>query len=421
MPQVALMVHGHDTDVIIVGGGLAGGLAALALADAGFTVAVVDIEPPRRMREAAFDGRTTALAYACARVFRRLGLWPAIEAGAEPILDILVSDGRARGRFTEGARSPFHMHFDSRELGNGEPLGWIVENRTLRHAIFEAIERASSIRLIAPERVIDVDYQSAAAHVSFAGGETLSAPLVVGADGKKSALRREAGIRVSSWRYDQAGIVVTVAHERPHKGVAHEFFLPSGPFAILPLTKNRSSLVWTERADKAAGYLELDDARFARAIGDRFGDFLGDVELASPRWSYPLSFHLAHKFTAPRLALIGDAAHAVHPIAGQGFNLGIKDIAALADVVETAAGVGLDIGSAGVLANYQRWRRFESTSLALGMDAINRLFSNDIAPLRLARDVGIGAVGRVAPLRRFFMRQAGGDIGKLPPLMAADR
>lgn len=415
------MVQRHDKDVIIVGGGLAGGLAAVALAHSGLEIAVIDSEAPRRMRELAFDGRTTALAYACARVFRRLGLWPAIEPEAEPILDILVSDGRARGRFTEGARSPFHLHFDSRELENGEPLGWIIENRVLRDAIFEGIAQSSATELVAPERVTGVVYEPAAAHVSLASGKTLSAPLVVGADGKKSALRREAGIRVSAWNYDQSGIVVTVAHERPHNGVAHEFFLPSGPFAILPLTNNRSSLVWTERASEAPAYLALDDAAFTRAVTDRFGDFLGKVSLASPRWSYPLSLHLSHKFIAPRLALIGDAAHAVHPIAGQGFNLGVKDIAALADVLEEHAGLGLDIGSLGVLEDYQRWRRFESSTLALGMDTLNRLFSNDFTPLRLARDIGMGAVGKVPPLRRFFMRQAGGDLGRLPPLMQAER
>ena len=414
------MAEAHDRDAIIVGGGLAGGLAAIALAHAGLDVAVVDAEAPQRMRDLAFDGRTTALAYASARLFRRLGLWPQIAPDAEPILDIVVSDGHARGRFSEGARSPFLLHFDSRELGSGEPLGWIVENRVLRDAIFDAIDRTPSIRLIAPALVTGVAYEPGAARVALAGGETLSAPLVVAADGRNSALRRQAGIRVSAWTYDQTGIVVTVAHERPHKGIAHEFFLPAGPFAILPLTENRSSLVWTERADTAPAYLALDDAAFTRAIADRLGDFLGEVRLASPRWSYPLSLHLAHRFMAPRLALVGDAAHAVHPIAGQGFNLGVKDIAALAEVLEEAAGVGLDIGSLGVLENYQRWRRFDSASLALGMDALNRLYSNDLAPLRLARDIGMSAVGKVPPLRRFFMRQAGADLGKLPPLMRAE-
>lgn len=415
------MTGESETDVIIVGGGLAGGLCALALARAGLSVAVVDAEPVPRMRELAFDGRTSALAYACVRVFKRLGLWPAIEPHAEPILDILVSDGRARGRFSDGARSPLHLHFDSRELESGEPLGWIVENVVLRAAIFEAIEKTPEIKLFAPARVERAAFEAEGAHVELSTGQRLSAPLIVAADGRNSALRRQAGIKTTGWQYGQTGIVVTVKHERPHNGVAHEFFLPSGPFAILPLKDNRSSLVWTERSDAAPAYIALDDNAFTRAIADRFGEFLGAVELASPRWSYPLALHLAQRFIAPRLALIGDAAHAVHPIAGQGFNLGVKDVAALADVLEEAAGVGLDLGSMSVLENYERWRRFESISLSLGMDAINRLFSNDFAPLRLARDIGMNAVGKAAPLRRFFMRQAGADIGRLPPLMQAER
>jgi 2-octaprenyl-6-methoxyphenol hydroxylase len=242
--------------------------------------------------------------------------------------------------------------------------------------------------------------------------------MVVAADGKHSALRRQAGIKINEWSYAQTGIVATVRHARAHGGVAHEFFLPSGPFAILPMTDNRSSLVWTERADAAPAYLALSDEEFLHEIENRFGEHLGAVALAGPRWSYPLSFHLSQRFIAPRLALLGDAARAVHPIAGQGFNLGVKDVAALADVLQEASGVGLDIGSMSVLENYQRWRRFDSVSLALGMDALVRLFSNDVAPIRLARDLGMAAVGKIPPLRRFFMRQAGADVGALPPLMA---
>jgi 2-octaprenyl-6-methoxyphenol hydroxylase len=408
----------REFDAIIVGGGLAGGLAGLALAGAGLSTVVIDAQDPNAMRAAAFDGRTTALAYASARVFRRLGLWPLIAGAAEPIHDILVTDGRAKGRFRGGAVSPFHLHFDSRELASGEPLGWIVENCALRDAIFDRLAGAAHVTLIAPARVAAVRYESAAGVVSLATGEELLAPLIIAADGKKSALRAEAGIKVNEWSYPQTGIVATVAHERPHMGVAHEFFLPFGPFAILPMTEQRASLVWTERADAAPAFLALDDAAFTREIASRFGEFLGELELAGPRWSYPLTFHLSQRFIAPRLALIGDAARAIHPIAGQGFNLGVKDIAALAEVLEEAAGLGLDIGHEATLAKYQRWRRFDSATLALGTDALNRLFSNDFAPLRFARDVGMGAVGRIPPLRRFFMRHAGADVGRLPALMA---
>lgn len=411
------MAQAERTDVIIVGGGLAGGLAAVAFAQAGLNVALVDAQDPQKMRGIAFDGRTSALAYACVRAFRRLGLWDAIKPDAEPILDILVTDGEERGRFANGARSPLYLHFDSRDLENGEPLGWIVENRALRDALFDAIGNTPSIRLIAPAGVTRTVFEPGEAVVELSTGQTLSAPLIVAADGKGSRLRRQAGIRATSWDCGQTGITVNIRHERPHKGVAHEFFLPSGPFAILPLTDNRSSIVWTERKERAPAYLSLDDEAFLAAIRDRTGDFLGAIQLASPRGSYPLSFCLPQRLVAPRLALIGDAAHAVHPIAGQGFNLGIKDIAALADVLEDASGLGLDIGSMGVLEQYERWRRFDTMSLALGMDALNRLFSNDLAPLRLARDLGMSAVGKITPLRRMFMRQAGADLGRLPPLM----
>jgi 2-octaprenyl-6-methoxyphenol hydroxylase len=410
-------MSGVDADAIIVGGGLAGGLAALALADAGLRVALIDSLAPAAMRTEAFDGRTTALAYASARVFRRLGLWPEIEADAEPIRDILVTDGRARSAFSAGSVSPFFLHFDSRELKGGEPLGYIVENRVLRAAIFSAIGRTAAIALHAPALVDSARFEAALASVALADGRTLAAPLIVAADGRDSALRAGAAIRVNRWSYAQTGIVATVSHEAPHHGVAQEFFLPSGPFAILPMTGRRSSLVWTERADAAPAYLAMDDAAFTEQIARRFGEHLGAVSLAGPRWSYPLSLHLSHRFVAPRLALIGDAARAIHPIAGQGYNLGVKDIAALAHVAGEAVSLGLDPGHGSVLQRYERWRRFDSALLALGTDALNRLFSNDIAPLRLARSAGMAAVGRVPALRRFFMRQAGGDLGALPPLM----
>jgi 2-octaprenyl-6-methoxyphenol hydroxylase len=405
-------------DAVIVGGGLAGGLAALALAHEGFSVALVDAETPEAMRGADFDGRTTAVAYAAARVFRRLGVWDAVEGEAEPILDILVTDGRRDAPARAGAVSSFHLHFDSRELENGEPLGFIVENRLLRNAIYDGIARQPAISLFAPARRIRTDTGKAEAAVTLADGRVLRAPLVIAADGRHSPSRAEAAIKINSWSYRQTGIVATVIHERPHEGVAHELFLPGGPFAILPMTANRSNLVWTESRDAAPAYLALDDQQFLAAIAARFGDHLGALSLAGPRWSYPLAFHLAQSYVAPRLALIGDAAHAIHPIAGQGYNLGVKDIAALAETLVDARDLGLDIGSLATLENYQRWRRFDSSVLAFGGDALVKLFSNDFPPLRLARDVGMGAVNAIAPLRRMFMKQAGADLGRLPALMA---
>ncbi len=414
------MAERNQFDICVVGGGLAGGLAALALEARGFTCAVIDAQNPAAMRGQGFDGRTTAISYASARVFKRLGLWDGIAPGAEAIRDILVTDGRAKNRFDEGAVSTFQLHFDSRELGDDQPLGWIVENQLLRETLFDAIAAAENISMLAPARRASTHYESAQAVTALEDGCEITAALVIAADGRFSTLRAEANIKVNQWRYKQTGIVATVAHERSHHGVAQEFFLPSGPFAILPLTDNRSSLVWTERSDAAPAFLALDEKAFQKEIENRFGPYLGVLEVVGGRWSYPLAFHLAQSYIAPRLALIGDAAHAIHPIAGQGYNLGVKDIAALADVLLEARELGLDIGSEGVLDNYQRWRRFDSAALALGTDLLNRLFSNDIGPLRLVRDIGMGAIGRVAPLRKIFMRQAGADLGKLPSLMAAE-
>jgi len=423
------MAQKHQFDVVIVGGGLAGGLAALTLSSRGFSCAVIDAGDPKTMRGLAFDGRTTAMSYASARVFKRLGLWDRIAPNAEPIRDILVTDGRAKSRFDDGAVSSFHLHFDSRELDD-TPLGWIIENVVLRETLLDAVDAASGITLMAPAKRASTTFEAGEATTVLEDGRELTAPLIIAADGRFSSLRAEANIKTNFWRYPQTGIVATVAHERPHEGVAQEFFLPSGPFAILPMTpmsdsgrntKYRSSLVWTEKADAAPAYLALDDEAFRTEIENRFGPYLGDIELTGPRWSYPLAFTLAQSYIAPRLALIGDAAHAIHPIAGQGYNLGVKDIAALADVLTEARELGLDIGALTVLQNYQRWRRFDSASLALGGDLINRLFSNNFPPLRLARDAGMGAVNSVPPLRKFFMRLAGADVGNLPSLMAAER
>ncbi|WP_411816751.1 UbiH/UbiF/VisC/COQ6 family ubiquinone biosynthesis hydroxylase [Hyphococcus sp. DH-69] len=407
-------------DIAIVGGGLAGGLAALAFASKDFSCAIIDAGDPKKMRTAGFDGRTTAISYASARVFRRLDLWDQIAPHAEPIRDILVTDGRAKSRFDEGTVSSFHLHFDSRELGDDQPLGFIVENRILRNVMFDAIATHDNITLIAPAKRNATQFDSARAVVTLEDGQEIVAALVVAADGRMSSLRAEANIKTNQWRYRQTGIVATVAHERPHEGVAQEFFLPAGPFAILPMTENRSSLVWTEKSDAADAYMRLDDDKFRIEIENRFGEYLGALEPAGPRWSYPLAFTLAQSYVAPRLALIGDAAHAIHPIAGQGFNLGVKDIAALVDVITEGRDVGLDIGALTVLQNYQQWRRFDSAALALGTDLLNRLFSNDFTPLRIARDIGMGAVNSIAPLRTFFMRQAGADMGTLPSLMARE-
>jgi 2-octaprenyl-6-methoxyphenol hydroxylase len=255
---------------------------------------------------------------------------------------------------------------------------------------------------------------------TLSDGSSVGAQLAVAADGRDSAMRELMGLGVIGWSYPQWGLVATVEHERPHAGVAYEHFLPSGPFAILPMTGNRSSLVWTEREDLAAKIIALPQSEFDAEVGRRFGSHLGPTRVEGPRWSYPLKFHLARAWVRPRFALAGDAAHGIHPIAGQGLNLGLKDAAALAEVVLDAARLGEEFGAVDILRRYERWRRFDSFSLAAATDALNRLFSNDFAPLRLARDIGLGLVDRIAPARRFFMRHAGGEVGKLPRLLRGE-
>ena len=279
--------------------------------------------------------------------------------------------------------------------------------------------------LIAPDAVARVDYDAHGATAALRSGRKVRGRVAFACDGRGSPTREAAGIKLVKWTYPQVGIVTTVEHERPHEGVAQEYFLPAGPFAILPMVGNRSSLVWTEREDLAPAFLALDDDQFAEEIANRFGPYLGKTQPVGPRWSYPLGFHMAREYVRPRLALVGDAAHGMHPIAGQGLNLGLRDVAALAEVIVDTARLGLDIGADDVLKRYETWRRFDNTALALGMDALVHLFSNDIAPVRIARDIGLGIVNELPPLRRLFMRHAGGTVAmggekKLPRLLRGE-
>lgn len=401
-------------DVLIAGGGMVGLPLGIALARGGLKVAVADPAPAARQLEPRFDGRVSALAYASVRMLSALGVWEHLQAHAQPIREILVTDG-AVGR----APSPFSLHFDGQEVGAGA-LGHIAENRHIRLALYEAVAATPGLELIAPNAVKTVAVDGGRATATLGDGRTIAAALAIAADGRQSPLREEAGIGKVGWSYPQTGIVATVEHERPHNGVAYEHFLPSGPFAILPLPGNRSSLVWTEAKTKAPGLLALDEAGFNAELARRFGDHLGAARADGPRWSYPLSFHIARDFVRPRFALAGDAAHGIHPIAGQGLNLGLKDAAALAEVLLDAARLGQDVGALDVLKRYERWRRFDSVVMGGTMDAMNRLFSNDIAPVRAIRDIGMGIVDSIAPARRFFMRHAGGDVGKLPRLMKGE-
>ncbi len=300
----------------------------------------------------------------------------------------------------------------------------MIENRHTRIALHEAARETPGLTLIAPMSVKGASADDAKTHITLADGGVLEASICLAAEGRASPLRTAAGLKLVHWDYDQTGIVVTVEHEEPHHGLAHEYFLPPGPFAILPLTGNRSSLVWTERRDDAKTIMALPDDLFTDELRRRFGTHLGEVKPTGPRWSYPLSLQIARNYIAPRLALVGDAAHAIHPIAGQGFNLGLRDVAALAEVLIDAKRLGLDIGAPTVLEKYQRWRRFDNIALTAATDVLNRLFSNDIAPVRLGRDVGLAIVGRIAPARRMFMRHAGGVLGlsseSLPRLLRGE-
>jgi 2-octaprenyl-6-methoxyphenol hydroxylase len=401
-------------DVLISGGGMVGLPLGLALAQGGLKTVIADAAPPAKVLDPGFDGRVSALAYASVRMLTALGVWERLAPDAQPIREILVSDGQA-GK----PASPFSLHFDAQEVG-AEALGHIAENRHIRAALYRAVETSPNLELMAPAAVKSLTVEGAGAVARLDNGEEISATLAIAADGRESMLRSQMGIQIIGWSYPQTGIVATVEHEQPHNGVAYEHFLPSGPFAILPMIGNRSSLVWTEAKAKAPALLALDEAGFNEELARRFGGHLGKTRAAGPRWSYPLSFHLARDFVRPRFALAGDCAHGIHPIAGQGLNLGLKDAAALAEVLLDAGRLGRDIGALDTLKRYERWRRFDSFALAASTDALNRLFSNDIAPLRHLRDLGLGIVDSIGPARRFFMRHAGGDIGKLPRLMKGE-
>ncbi|WP_316976014.1 UbiH/UbiF/VisC/COQ6 family ubiquinone biosynthesis hydroxylase [Shumkonia mesophila] len=398
-----------ETDVLIVGGGLVGGALACALASAGIASAVIEKDDPANHLTAAFDGRAFATAYATRRMLEALGLWQRIAPEASPILDIRVSEGG----------SPFFLHFAHGE-GGDEPFGHMVEARTMRRAIHARMAEWPAIRLIAPARVVSLARQPGGVEAVLADGRRLRAALAVAADGRGSRLRAEAGIRTTGWPYGQHGIVCTVAHERGHGNVAHEHFLPSGPFAILPLTGNRCSLVWTERSDLAPHLMGLPEADFAAEAARRIGDFLGHLEVVGPRWSYPLGLQFAERAHDRRLALVGDALHAMHPIAGQGLNMGLRDAATLAEVLTDARRLGLDLGDGAALARYDRWRRFDNFMMLVATDGLTRVFANDIRPLKAARDLGLAVVGRIAPLKRLIMRHHMGTLGELPRLLRGE-
>ncbi|MES2435620.1 MAG: FAD-dependent monooxygenase [Pseudomonadota bacterium] len=400
-----------DADIVIVGGGLNGPALGVALARTGLRVVVVDARAAGARAEAGFDGRAYALAVASKRLLEVIGVWPRLEGRVQPILQIKASDGVAG----QGP-APFFLTFDHAEMEEG-PMGFMAEDRYLYAAFLGAME-AAGVTLISGETVVSQQVTGQGVEVVLASGRVVRGSVLVGCDGRASGVASRAGIGRTGWGYGQTALVTAIRHERDHQGIAQQFFMPSGPLAILPLAGgHHSSIVWSETEAQAAAIQALPDAEYLEALRPRFGDFLGEIALAGERFTYPLSLTLANSFVAPRVSLVGDAAHGVHPIAGQGLNLGLRDVGALAQVLIEAVRRGEDIGAANVLERYQRWRRFDSTALALGMDGVNRLFSNDNPVLRLGRDLGMGLVNAVPGLRRGFMRQAAGLSGEVPKLL----
>jgi len=398
--------------IVICGGAFAGLALALALRQGlGPEIPVVVADPALATRPSR-DPRATAIVAACRRLFEALGVWDQIAAESQAITDMVVTDSKL-----EDATRPVFLTFGG-HVEPGEPFAHMVENRRLIDALVTRAE-AEGIDLRATA-VSSYDSRSDGVDVTLADGSVISASLLIAADGARSKLRERAGIATHGWDYDQSGIVVTVGHERDHQGRAEEHFLPAGPFAILPLAGQRSSLVWTEKRTEAARIIALDDAAFLAELEQRFGLHLGEIKVLDKPRAFPLGYFVARSFIAQRMALIGDAAHVIHPIAGQGLNMGLKDVAALAEVVVDAARLGIDLGQSDVLERYQRWRRFDTVAMGVATNSLNVLFSNHSALLRTVRDIGLGLVDRAPPVKEFFIRQAAGLSGEVPRLLKGE-
>lgn len=403
-----------STEVAIAGGGMVGLSLAIALAEAGIETVVIDSAAPDLVLNAGFDGRVSSFAPASKRLLNAIGVWEHVASHAQPVLDIVVGDGTVR----QGASAAM-LHFDHRDIGP-DPLAHMIENRYFRIALETRARGVEGLKVVAPAKVVSAVARGGRTVVSTDDGHVISAQLCVAADGRDSPLRESAQIRTIGWPYRQHGIVATIEHERPHNGVAHELFLEAGPFAILPMKGNRSSIVWSEEEGRAERFMALDETAFLAEVRQRFGDQWGEIRLAGPRWSYPLSMQIATTYLSNRLALVGDAAHAVHPLAGQGLNLGLRDVGALAEVIVESRRLGLDIGLSANLSRYEAWRRFDNALFAFSMDGLNRLFSNSIAPVQAVRRLGLDIVDSVQPLKTLFMRQASGEFGAMPRLLKGE-
>jgi 2-octaprenyl-6-methoxyphenol hydroxylase len=406
-------------DVLIAGAGFAGLSVAIALRQglgSAFAVAVAD---PTLMRNddptlsrPTLDARASAIAAAARRMFEAIGVWEEVAGEAEPILDMEVTDSRL-----DDAVRPVFLTFDG-EVAPGEPFAHMIENEPLIAALV-AKARAEGVTLLA-SAVANFARERSDILVQLADGSTVAARLLVAADGARSHIRELAAIQSFGWWYGQSAIVTTVKHERDHQGRAEEHFLPAGPFAMLPLRNRRCSIVWTERSAEAERLIALDDTAFHDALEQRFGLRLGEINVVGPRRAYPLGFSVARSFIADRIALVGDAAHMIHPIAGQGLNMGLRDVAALAEAIVDAARLGLDPAGPDVLERYQRWRRFDTMAMGVATDGLNRLFSNHSDALRLVRDIGLGLVDRLPELKQVFIQEAAGIVGEVPKLLRGE-
>lgn len=392
----------HQSDIVIIGGGMVGLTTAIGLEQSGFSVTVVDRMPKATAVDDRFDGRASALAYAPSLLLQALGIWDYLQDHAQPILDIRVTDG--------SPASLMHIHFDHTQLGDG-PLGYLVENQHIRAALHQRADKSSGLTWLDGQSVTDIERGSGHMTVTLEDGKTISASLLIGADGRQSLVRKWADFPLTEWAYKQTAIVCTIEHEQPHSGIAHEKFLPSGPFAILPLTGNRSNIVWSEKSHLAPTIMNLSDAAFNSELQRRVGDCLGKVSAIGGRWSWPLKLHSCDHFIADRITLVGDACHGMHPIAGQGLNLGLRDVAALIEVLTNHARAGMDIGSMTTLGDYQQWRRMDNTTLLAVTDGLTRLFSNNNPVLKPMRRAGLAVANQIPSAKKFFMAHARGTFG----------
>lgn len=398
-----------SADVIVLGGGLTGLSLAAALGSAGVEVAVLEQEDWQELLSAPYDGRVTAIARGPQLFLDAIGAWRDMAGAAEPIRDIVVHE----------AGSPVRVCYEGREI-DGKPLGWIVENRAIRRALFERVTRLPTVRLQSRAQVLAIEREATAATVTLAGGERLRGALLAVCEGRLSATRERLGIPARRFPYRQTAIVCTLAHEKPHRGLAIERFFPDGPFALLPMQGHRSSIVWALEQQRAEAVCLLEDAAFLAEVAERFGDHLGEIALEGPRWHYPLVLVMAERYTDHRVVLVGDTARGIHPIAGQGWNLALRDVAALAETLVDRLRLGLDPGDPLALATYESWRRFDSLVLVAVTDGINRLFANEQWWLGLVRNFGLLIVEQLPPLKRLFMRHAMGLLGELPRTMRGE-